>query len=360
MSHEIRTPMSSILGFSDLLKNDSLTKENRLRYLEIIDNNSKQLLNLLDDIIDVSKIESNELKLVYETCNVSELIKNLALNFEQIKVLRDKEHLVLKPEFPEDLGDLIIYTDPRRLEQVLSNLINNSIKFSDKGTITFGYKKDEKYLRFYVEDEGIGIAKSKQKEIFERFKQVNYKDADKYGGTGLGLAICKAIVTLLGGDIHVESNRYKGTRFEFLIPIKIAKNKISSKDSELKLNGQFLKNKSILIAEDNTLIRMLLEVILKKTGAELKFANNGQVAVDYFKGNPNVDLVLLDIRMPKMSGIEAMDEILKINPNSKIIMQTAHAMEDEKNLCFEKGCVDFLSKPIIKEELYKTIDKWVS
>ncbi|MUU77896.1 CheR family methyltransferase [Winogradskyella endarachnes] len=360
MSHEIRTPISSVLGFADLLRSDTLSKENRLRYIEIIDNNSKQLLNLINDIIDVSKIESDELKLVYKNCNVSDLIENLTLTFEQVKKQKDKEHLTLKPIIPDELKSLNINTDPRRLEQVVSNLINNAVKFSEKGTISYGFTREENYLRFFVKDEGIGIAKNKQKEIFERFKQVNYKDSAKYDGTGLGLSICKAIVTLLGGDITVESKRYKGTTFEFTIPIKLATALELSNTQKTRQNGKFLKNKSILIAEDNMLIRMLLEAILKKTGAKLLFANNGKIAVKYYKENPNVDLILLDIRMPEMSGIEAMDLILQINSEAKIIMQTAHAMEEEKNMCYEKGCVDFLSKPIVKEHLFDTLAKWIT
>ncbi len=359
MSHEIRTPISSVLGFADLLRSDDLTKKNKLQYIEIIDNNSKQLLNLIDDIIDVSKIESDQLKILYKNCNISELLENVALNFEQIKAQKEKKHLKLEVIIPKDLKNLIINTDPRRLEQVLSNLINNAIKFSDKGTISFGLKKEENYLSFFVKDEGIGIAKSKQQEIFERFKQVNYKDSAKYGGTGLGLSICQAIITLLGGEISVESKRYKGTTFNFKIPIKPATAPIENTVKTRVQNDDFLKDKTILIAEDNTLIRMLLGVILKKTGAQIIFANNGKIAVHLYKENPNIDLVLLDIRMPKMSGIEAMDLILKTNPKAKIIMQTAHAMEEEKTMCYEKGCVDFLTKPIIKEHLLQTIAKWI-
>lgn len=360
MSHEIRTPISSVLGFADLLRNDSLKKEDRLQYLEIIDNNSKQLLNLINDIIDISKIDSGKLKIHFDSCDIDYLLDNLTLSFEQIKLQKDKTNLKLKAVIPKDLKGLQLITDPIRLEQILTNLINNAIKFSKKGTITYGYKKQDNYIKFYVEDQGIGIAKEKQLEIFDSFKQLNYKNNENCGGTGLGLAICKALVTLLGGQITVQSQPSKGSRFEFTLPLKVKTN-TTLKPAAKNYNGeQFLKNKSILIAEDNNLIRLLLETVLKKTGATLKFANNGKSAVDYFKKQPNVDLVLLDIRMPKMSGIEALEHILKINPNTKIIMQTAHAMEEEKTLCFNKGCVDFISKPIIKEHLYQTLDKWLN
>lgn len=361
MSHEIRTPMSSVIGFADLLKNEQLDYKTRLQFLDIIDNNSKQLLNLVDDIIDVSKIEMDELKMIYNTCNVAKLIKNIALTFDQVKVQKEKQHLNIKAVIPDNLFDLSIYTDPRRLEQVLSNLLNNAIKFSEKGTITFGYELIENYIKFYVKDEGIGIAKNKQSEIFERFKQVNYENNAKYGGTGLGLSICKAIVTLLGGEITITSKLHRGSCFEFTIPVNSASIKPKlDKTKIISTNANFLKNKNILIAEDNKLIRMLLKELLKNTGATLKFAVNGKIAVDYFKENPHADLVLLDIRMPEMNGIDAMENILKINPKTKIIMQTAHAMEEEKHICYEKGCVDFLSKPIIKEQLFETLYKWIN
>lgn len=358
MSHEIRTPMTGVLGFAQLLKTEGLSKKDQLKYIEIIDNNSKQLLNLIDDIIDVSKIETNDIKMVYRECHVSNLMRNLELTYNQIKLIKNKPQLNFIAEIPENLEKLVVLTDPLRLEQVLCNLLNNALKFSDKGAIVFGFTRDEDYLKFYVKDNGMGIAKNKQKEIFERFKQLNYKENAKYGGTGLGLSICKGIVTILGGTIGVESKRYQGTRFEFTIPLKKIQKEDDKKDT--KIPPDFLKGKTILVAEDDAIIRMLLAAVLKNTGAQVTFANNGKIAVNNFKVNPNVDIILLDIRMPEMDGIEAMDRILEINPSAKIIMQTAHAMDDEKATCFKKGCVDFLSKPIIKDELFETIYKWLN
>ena len=358
MSHEIRTPMTGVLGFAQLLKNEDLDKEKQLKYIEIIDNNSKQLLNLIDDIIDVSKIESNDIKMVYRNCHVASLMRNLELTYNQIKLIKNKPELNFVAKIPEKLEKLEIVTDPLRLEQVICNLLNNALKFSEKGDIVFGIVKDENYLRFHVKDNGIGIAQSKQKEIFERFKQLNYKENAKYGGTGLGLSICKGIVTVLGGEISVNSKIDEGTTFEFTIPLK--KVQVEKRKEIVQVSSDFLANKTVLVAEDDAIIRMLLAAVLKKTGAHVTFANNGKIAVNNFRDNPNVDIVLLDIRMPEMDGIEAMEHMLEINPKAKIIMQTAHAMDDEKAMCFKKGCVDFLSKPIIKEELFQTINKWLN
>lgn len=360
MSHEIRTPMNGVLGFSELLKNDSLTKDERFKYLEIIDGNSKQLLNLIDDIIDIAKIESNELKVSFKDCHVSNLVKNLEITYNQLKIAKHKKDIVFKTHIPDK--DLQIVTDGQRLQQVISNLLNNALKFSNKGEISFGFNIVENNVKFFVKDNGMGIKKNKQIEIFERFKQLNYESNAQYGGTGLGLTICKGILTLLGGSITVESEENKGTLFEFTLPLKYARAKAETKVAQLPERKDFLKGKTILIAEDDSLVRLLFKIVLKDTKAEIIFAETGQEAVDIFiktKGD-GIDIVLLDIRMPVMSGIEAIDKILAIDPNAKVIMQTAYSMPDEKERCYKKGCLDFLSKPIIKDELYATLNKWIN
>jgi two-component system CheB/CheR fusion protein len=360
MSHEIRTPMNGVIGFAELLKNDNLTKTERLKYLEIIDGSSKQLLNLIDDIIDIAKIESNEITMIYKECHISKLIKNLEITYNRLKIVKNKKDIVIKSYVPKALESLVIITDYQRLQQVISNLLNNALKFSEKGEISFGFSVEEDNLKFFVKDEGIGIEKSKHKEVFERFKQINYDNSAKYGGTGLGLSISRGIITLFGGYIELTSELNKGTRFDFTIPLKRANIK-----KEIKQTGSFdpegfLKNKTILIAEDDPLIQLLFKIVLKKTGADVFYASNGSSAVNTYKSNKNIDIVLLDIRMPEMNGIEAMEKILKINPEAKIIMQTAYAMADEKEKCYKKGCVDFLSKPVVKEQLFETLDKWVN
>ncbi|MEM6514961.1 MAG: chemotaxis protein CheB [Bacteroidota bacterium] len=360
MSHEIRTPMNGVLGFSQLLKNDDLPREERLKYLEIIDGNSKQLLNLIDDIIDVSKIEANEIKISKTQCNITSLMRNLEISYNQLKIAKNKEHIIFKPVIPEQNSDLLVVTDCSRLEQVMSNLLNNSLKFSNKGTISFGYEIEDDNLAFFVQDEGIGIQKSKQAEIFDRFKQINYEKNAKYGGTGLGLAICKGIVTLLGGEITVSSRLHKGTRFDFYIPLK-TNDKIKKKNVvKTPKDASFLKGKKILIAEDDSLIQLLFKVVMKKSGAELIFANNGKKALKSYKKNPDIDIVLLDIRMPEMNGIDALEEILNVNPDAKVIMQSAYVMADEKERCYEKGCADFLPKPVVKSTLFETLYKWLN
>jgi len=359
MSHEIRTPMNGVLGFSELLKKDSLTKKERLKYLEIIDSNSKQLLNLIDDIIDVAKIESNELKISLKDCNVSKMVKNLEITYNQLKQIKLKNDIVFTAHIPKKHEDLHVITDQQRLQQVISNLLNNALKFSEKGEIAFGFTVKNNYLIFFVKDHGIGIKKSKQIEIFERFKQLNYESNAQYGGTGLGLSICKGIVTLLGGEINVTSEFNKGTLFEFTIPLNKTNTLIKKTRKHHGIKESFLENKTILIAEDDALIRLLFKIVLKDTGAKIIFAENGKIAVDLYKKTKQIDLILLDIRMPEMNGIQVIEEVIKINPDAKIVMQSAYAMPDEKQKCYDKGCVDFLTKPVVKDELFTTLHKWI-
>ena len=357
MSHEIRTPMSGVLGFSELLKKDDLTRDERIKYLEIIDNNSKQLLNLIDDIIDVAKIESNEIKIIEKPCHIPDLIKNLEITYNQLKIAEQKQNILFKTKIPNSYQDLVILTDKQRLEQVISNLLNNALKFSEQGEISFGFEVEGDYLRFFVKDQGIGIKKSKQHEIFERFRQVNYESSAKYGGTGLGLSICKGIVTLLGGHIMVSSEFEEGAVFEFTIPLQLEDlNYIEEKKEDVE-NFDFLKGKTILIAEDDALIRLLFKIVLNGKGLNLLFAGTGTQAVRIYEETANIDLVLLDIRMPEMNGIVALDKILNLNPDAKVVMQTAYVMHDEKEKCFKKGCVGFLSKPVVKVDLFNMLHK---
>ncbi|SMO33326.1 two-component system, chemotaxis family, CheB/CheR fusion protein [Saccharicrinis carchari] len=221
MSHEIRTPMNGVLGFAELLKSDDLSDDERHRYLDIIDSNSMQLLSLIDDILDVAKIESGELRITNDTVNPAKMISDLELSYNEIRT-NDNSNIKFKAIIPKQHEGFVMVTDKSRLRQVISNLLNNALKFSKKGTIEFGYKVNNDHLDFFVKDEGIGIDRDKIEEIFERFKQVNYNGNTTAGGTGLGLAICRGIVKLLGGDITVKSQLGVGSEFSFSIPIKKA------------------------------------------------------------------------------------------------------------------------------------------
>ncbi len=359
MSHEIRTPMNGVVGFADLLKDEKLTFDERKSYLEIISGNANQLLNLIDDIVDVAKIEANQLKITQKECNVSKMLSELELNFNQLKSDKNKLALCFIAQIPDGYKDLTIQTDCSRLRQVLSNLLNNSFKFSEKGDITFGFRVENEKIIFHVKDQGIGIPNNKLDEIFERFKQINYENNAEFGGTGLGLAICKGIVEMLGGNISVKSKLNVGTEFIFDIPFKDVASKKIYQEKTTSKNIEY-SSKTILIAEDDEVVRLYFQEVLSSTKATIIFAENGQIAVDTFAKNPGIDLVLMDIRMPVKNGFEAIDEILKINPKAIIIAQTANVMADEKEKCYHIGCKDYLTKPINKVKLFEALEKWIS
>lgn len=218
MSHEIRTPMNGVIGFTNLLLEEDFSAIESEKYLHIIERNSQQLLTLIDDIIDIAKIESNEMKISLYECNISDIFYDLEENFNQIKLRLKKEQIEIKQEIPSNYKNLVMYTDGHKLRQVISNLINNALKFSEKGTITFGFKVKKSLIEFYVKDQGMGIPEEKLDEIFERFKQLDHKNAAKFGGTGLGLAISRGIIKMLGGDISVKSEPNKGSTFSFSLP----------------------------------------------------------------------------------------------------------------------------------------------
>jgi two-component system CheB/CheR fusion protein len=355
MSHEIRTPMNSVIGFTGLLKDRKTNPAEQNRYLDIIDSNANQLLNLIDDIIDVAKIEAKELKIMKNECDLVETIKEIETTYQQVVQNNTDKDVKLRLDIPKDLQSLVIFTDCLRLRQVLINLLNNAIKFTHKGHITFGFKEQKDTISFFVKDTGIGIPKDKLTEIFEEFKQVQYENSAQYGGTGLGLAICKGILELLGGEISIESEVGKGSSFEFSIPkelVKSHKSKVLKSDQD---KSEFLKDKTILIVDDEPMIRIYFNEIFKFSSCKLIYAENGKEGVDTYLNTPSIDLVLMDIRMPIMNGFKAMEMILTQNPHAVIVAQTAHAMPEEKEKCFELGCKGYITKPILQAKLFELL-----
>lgn len=361
MSHEIRTPMNGVLGFTHLMLEDELTREIRTKYLQIINRNSEQLLHLIDDIIDVAKIESDELTITNVDCKLAGLYTDLYDNFNQIKLHLGKGQIDLKMEIPTEFADMVIKTDYNRLRQVISNLLNNAFKFTEKGSITFGYKINKSTIDFYVIDEGIGIPQDKLSEIFERFKQLNYENAAKFGGTGLGLAICNGIIEKLGGTISVNSVLGKGSTFTATIPLIEVIKTLEVESKPLTTNDSTVfKNRTVLIAEDEEMVQLYLIELFKFYELELLFANNGEEAVRFYAENKGIDLVLMDIRMPIMNGYKAAEEILKINHKAIIIAQTAYASSEEKEKCLNAGFAAFLTKPLSKNLLFDTLTRFLN
>lgn len=353
--------MNGILGFAEMLNDESLSVGNRKKYLDIIHSNGKMLINLIDDIIDFAKIEAGQINIVPQDFSLNTLLSQIHSSFltEQIKKDSSKVKLVVKKSLTNE--DSYINADPNRLRQILTNLIGNSFKFTDTGFIEFGYKKTRNnYLHFFVKDTGIGIASDKLKVIFDRFIQADSSSTRKYGGSGLGLAISKGFAELLGGQMWAESEEGKGSIFHFTIPYVSAK-KVQGEDiakRRPKKNYDW-EGKVFLIAEDDKFSYKFLESFLKQTKAEVLHAIDGKEAIDICLKN-NIDLVLMDIQMPEMNGLQATEVIKKFNKHLPVIAQTANAINEEKQKCYEAGCDDFVTKPVNIAELYSKIDKWLT
>ena len=359
MSHEIRTPMNAIIGFSDLLAEDDLTPEDKIDFISKIKNSGRSLMALINDIIDIAKIESGQLKVLDSACDINNLLNDLLGTFQELKNVSGKSGISLNLILPEDKGKLMIITDPIRLQQVLTNLLSNAMKFTEFGSIDFGYTLQDESLSFFVKDSGIGILRSKQKLLFQRFSQLDPSTTRKYGGTGLGLAISKNLVDLLGGTIGIESNPGKGSLFFFSIPYKPAN--IYQKPKEIKADWQSInwKGKTILIAEDMLQNYLLMEALLKRSEVRLIHAANGQIAIDIVKAEPDIDLILMDIQLPIKTGYEALKEILELRPDIPVMSYTAFALPHEREKSLTAGFVDYISKPIKAETLIPILHKYL-
>ncbi|MEQ8241709.1 MAG: PAS domain S-box protein [Cyclobacteriaceae bacterium] len=355
MSHEIRTPLNAILGFSGLLKKKSLKEEVKYQYLEFIESAGQSLLNLISDIIDLSKIDANQLTINDDSCNVNKLIDNL---YERFNVINTNKECTIKVNKGLSDADSIISTDDNRLNQILSNLLENAFKFTEKGTVEFGYLQKGEVLEFFVKDSGIGIDKKDHAAIFDRFRQVDNDYTKSKAGTGLGLAIVKNLIELLGGEIWLESEIIHGATFRFTVPY----NKGKQRNEEIKTTEivpDFSKDVTILIAEDQYMNFTYLKVLLEGLNFNTIHAKNGQEAVDIVKENIAIDLVLMDIGMPIMDGLEATKKIRETNKVIPIIAVTGYAMAEDKINVMHAGCSDYLSKPLYEADLITVLDKYL-
>ncbi|RLD61379.1 MAG: hypothetical protein DRJ01_08020 [Bacteroidetes bacterium] len=357
MSHEIRTPMNGILGFAELLKDPDISPANHVEFIKIIEKSGRQLLSIINDIIDISKIETGQIVIRRNKVCINDLINGLLIFFKPI--VQDSVEFNCFTDLPNDQSN--VYTDKTKLTQILTNLINNAIKFTKKGHINVGYTLKSNYIEFYVEDTGIGIKPEAQKLIFERFRQAETDNSTLYSGTGLGLAISKAYVELLEGVIWVESESNKGSKFYFTIPynpIELANshkhNLITNREDERTIN-----NKTILIAEDDETNYLYANVILSKININILHANDGEEAINMVKSNPEIDLVLMDIKMPVMNGFEATKRIKQYKKELPVIAVTAYALHEDKEKAINSGCDDYIAKPFKGEDLIKLIKKYV-
>ncbi len=354
MSHEIRTPMNGILGFSQLLLKPNLNEIKRKEFIEIINTNGHQLLGIINDIIDISKIEAGLLKANSNEFNLNKLIDEIE-QFVSPNILHKKLLLTTNKTLKDFECNVI--TDETKIHQILTNLVTNAIKFTDKGEIEIGYNIKNNFIELFVKDTGKGVPEEDYNTIFERFRQLDNQPKESRTGTGLGLPISKAYVEFLGGKIWVESELNNGTTFYFTIPYNKANEIIKEKNNESKNHNW--QNKTILIADDEIISFMYFQEILKETNVNIIYAEDGEVAIEKFKSNTNIDLVLMDLKMPVLNGYSATKEIKKINNNVPIIAQSAYVFADEKAMAFECGCCDYISKPIDIDFLFELLNKYL-
>jgi PAS domain S-box-containing protein len=354
ISHEIRTPMNAIVGFSGLLNNPDLLQEDRQYYTSLIIQSSDQLLSIINDIVSIASIEAEQEKVQEDEININSICKLINDQF-----FPENTNPNVKFGLQTSLADdeAIIITDSTKLTQILTNLISNALKFTQDGFVYFGYTLKDDFLEFYVEDSGIGISSDMHDEIFKRFRQVETTAARTFGGSGLGLSISKAYVEMLGGHIWLSSEVGKGSVFYFTLPYKTVNTKAIPKLPINELIVDFAESKTVLIAEDEDYNFILLEKLLADLKVIIIRAINGIEAIAVCKSNPQVDLILMDIKMPEMDGYEATKLIKEFRPNLSIIAQTAYSSEEDKNKALDCGCSDYISKPFNREMLLSKISE---
>jgi PAS domain S-box-containing protein len=357
MSHEIRTPMNAIMGFSELLVKQYNNKAKIEQYSSIINQRCLDLLTIINDLLDIAKIESGQLSLNIEQCNLNTFFDELTMFFVEHQKRIEKQHIKLIFHALCDPSGSIIITDKGKLKQIFINLVGNAFKFTENGKIEGGCMMDStKNLIFYVSDTGIGIPRDKHSVIFERFSQVHQDSNHIYGGTGLGLSIVKGLIGLLDGNIWLESEPGKGTTFYFSIPYKISapfRPELSIK----KEPGEYhFLNKTILIVEDDQYNSELMMIILAETGITMLHTDLGSEAVK-IATTRDVDMVLMDIQLPDIDGYEATRQIKQCKPELIILAQTAYASPTDRQMAQDSGCNDYISKPIKRELLLSMISK---
>ncbi|NOU60685.1 ATP-binding protein [Marinifilum caeruleilacunae] len=349
MSHEIRTPMNGIIGFVELLRNENLSKEQRERYMDIILKCSDQLLGVVNDVLDLSLIETGNVKLEKESIHLNKLMDELYLSYSESM----KEGVSLEQITKSE--ELEIVTDAVKLKQLLDNLLSNAGKFTSKGKIEFGFEKQDNALLFFVKDTGVGIKPEQIDKIFNRFERAEIETTKLIGGAGLGLAICKGIVGEMGGKIWVESEFGRGSDFYFNIPFVAASHQ--KPEEEKEKNDVLIQDDCLLIAEDEDSNYLYLMEILQDLGIEIWRAKNGKEAVEMYQENDKISMILMDIKMPVVDGYEATRRIREFDSQVPIIAQTAFVLGDEKIQALEAGCTDYIPKPFKREEIYNIIRK---
>lgn len=359
LSHEIRTPMNGIVGFTQLLKDGRGNLETNRQYLEMIERSGDRLMNIIGDLVEISKIETGHISVSKSEFKVNSVIQELLLFHKKFS---DEKGVELKIGNIEVDEEVFLSSDKSKLFLIFSNLINNAIKFTNEGRVEFGYHLGDEIIEFYVKDTGIGIKPEHQTLIFERFRQVDTSISRGYEGAGLGLSISKAYVEKLGGSIWLDNNpnesfsQPKGSTFKFSIPYSSQLKSISKKIIMDKSADVPRGNQKVLVVEDDVVSRILLNEILKDLKMQITYARNGQEAIEAMKSEPNFDLILMDLKMPVMNGYEATTKIREMGYTKPIIAQTAYASEEDREKVMHTGFSAFITKPVKKETLLDVLN----
>ena len=355
LSHEIRTPMNAIIGFSDLLQEPGLVEKERLDYLKIIKNSGTNLVSIIEDLIEMSKIDAMQILPNYKGLDLENCILEL-YNAIKITIPKDKDIQFYILENPNKLEQNII-TDETKLKQIIVNLITNALKFTTHGFVAFGYtvNTEKQVIEFKIEDSGVGISEKYLKVIFDRFRRIEGDAAIDLSGLGLGLSITKAYVELLGGEIKVASNLGMGSVFSFTIPLKLDQSITNVQAQKVKLNKQKNESLTVLVAEDDTINYLLLKKIIQSKNHKVLRAKNGQEAVAFCNNNPNISVVFMDIRMPILNGYEAFEKIKIEKPDLPVIAQTAYSSFEDREKIMQLGFADCITKPIDKVKVFDAL-----
>ncbi len=355
ISHEMRTPMNSILGFTELLTQPGLSGEVQQKYLSKVKGSCRRLLNTVTDLIEISKVETHQLDLYTEKIHLATEVNNIIDEFKS-EIAKKGLEITYSNRIPATHPD--IFNDKSKLIYIITNLIKNAAKYTLTGIIQIVTEKENNQIVFWVKDTGIGIPTQRLKAIFKHFEQADIEDSQAMQGSGLGLAISKAYIELMGGKIWVESEAQKGSTFYITIPdmgkeTKTQITKIMENPHEPSPDKQL----KILIAEDDKTSEMHLSIVIRDMAREIIYATSGSETIELCRQNPDIDLILMDIKMPVMDGYKATQEIKKFNKKVIIIAQTAYALSGDREKALEAGCDDYISKPIKVDEFKQKISK---
>ena len=358
LSHEIRTPMNGIFGFAELLREKNIDEDEKAEYIDVIKESGKRMMNIIEDLVNISSIESGQMQVSKEKTNVNEVLEYLHQSFE-LKI--EQRNVKLRMHVKSSAQPLYINTDKEKLHIIINNLLKNAFRFTEQGTIDFGYHLDNEKnnIEFYVKDTGRGIAPEQQQAIFKRFVQVDTSLSRDHEGAGLGLSIAKAYVEILGGKIWVESEKEKGSVFYFTIPLE---NEDQDKLTSGKQGNKFKsinKDATILVCDDDEVSLKYFEDMFAGESINLLIARNGKEAIELYKHHQNIQLVFMDTKMPVIDGVTAAQYIKESNPQMPVIALPAFALESEKRK-FGDMFDSYITKPVEKDLVMETINKFLS